>query len=199
MQSSKKQHYFTLIELLVVIAIIAILAAILLPALNSARERGRSADCLSNQKQIGHLIFTYTSDFNDFLPPSVDRAKYFMSTTHGNPGYWHGLLGGLYLDLPAQTDAAVYTGGIHGKVAFFYGNIVLARDEQKEKNAINQAISVKMDNGMPMAQKVAVEAGEEVRFLLNTDEGEILLTDYASCGKKWREENARISVWFKQK
>lgn len=88
---------------------------------------------------------------------------------------------------------------LNGKVAFVYGNIVLARDEQKEKNAINQAISVKMDNGMPMAQKVAVEAGEEVRFLLNTDEGEILLTDYASCGKKWREENARISVWFKQK
>ena len=53
------KHRFTLIELLVVIAIIAILAAILLPALNSARERGRSANCISNLKQLGSIITMY--------------------------------------------------------------------------------------------------------------------------------------------
>ena len=63
-----KKH-FTLIELLVVIAIIAILAAILLPALNSARARGRSASCISNLNQIGKAFIDYSDTFNDIVPP----------------------------------------------------------------------------------------------------------------------------------
>ena len=58
---------FTLIELLVVIAIIAILAAILLPALQSARERGKTSNCNSNQKQMGQLFSFYDNDFGSYF------------------------------------------------------------------------------------------------------------------------------------
>ena len=91
MKPSEGKRNFTLIELLITIAIIAILAAMILPALNSAREKARTIQCVSNLKQIGTALFSYTTDNQDFLPPVYDglkfRIRYYLFSYVGTPEY----------------------------------------------------------------------------------------------------------------
>jgi prepilin-type N-terminal cleavage/methylation domain-containing protein/prepilin-type processing-associated H-X9-DG protein len=74
-KNMKKKVNFTLIELLVVIAIIAILASMLLPALNKARETAKAIKCASNQKQLGVYLGMYASDFKT-MPPVVETLTW---------------------------------------------------------------------------------------------------------------------------
>jgi len=164
---------FTLIELLVVIAIIAILAAILLPALARAKMRAQSIDCISNFKQMGMALHMYADDFSERLPPGGDvdpmspnpvgldlqqAPVYSGSTRTSNFKKWLPYYLATYMSLQAPSEVQQHTNVVNAFVCPGYvggapRNICNGTYDPMSDNYVHAfAYSVTRTNAYPNSQ-----------------------------------------------
>nr|MCR5041479.1 hypothetical protein [Clostridia bacterium] len=97
---------------------------------------------------------------------------------------------------PRADEQTLSEHRLNGKIAFTFGPFVLARDSGKEIADISSPVKPLYKNGSPVFKVLTPVGNEAVRLMLATDDGEILLTDYASCGKQSYSPDSVITVWM---
>lgn len=162
--SCMKKNLFTLIELLVVIAIIAILAAMLLPALSQARARGNDTRCANNLRQIGTAMHMYCDQNRDFLPQAIvwssDYTKWqtrlipyltgLKSDATGNDFIVSGKPHGVFA-CPSQPETGNVLGNHYGMNYYIHGRAVSKRVKKTSERAMVLDISKGAADNNPYA------------------------------------------------
>lgn len=179
-----ERRKFTLIELLIVISIIAIVLAMLLPALATARRKAESVSCLNSCKQIGFGLHSYTAISNDVLPPSYN---YTISSYYG----------------PHLVSAAVF-----GAPALLSKNEWIMREENLA--TIEEAMRKSPFTGCPAAQKTylastirwslfAPDYYDDVLYKISSGSPapakKITLFKRTRIGVFWEQENGQWKVY----
>ena len=109
MKTGKQKRNFTLIELLIVIAVISILAALLLPALNSAREKAQGISCVGNLRQCGLSLRGYADDYKEYSITHYGNTPWYPVGTPGRAGTWvEQLRSNGYIKTPSNKRNAAF-------------------------------------------------------------------------------------------
>ncbi len=173
----EKSRGFTLIELLVVIAIIALLMAILIPALNGAREQGKRAACLHNLKGLGLAWIMYADD-ND--------GRLVRGNARDNDG-WVRRIGTLPIEGPIEEQLDAIRNGLlfeYAKMAKLYRCPVAKRNEMRTYSTVHSMNGVKFTGSGDVYKKLSEirRPGERLVFL--DDYGE----DWDACWAVWHTQ-----------
>ena len=156
---------FTLIELLVVISIIALLIAILLPALSKARASGRLVNCKSNLKQQGIGLHTYTNDYREFLPYAKNFAWQYSSEDPSMPYIQNVMAPYIEGDDPGNRVSAAYR---CPSVDAGYGESWLRDDPTATHYRYNTDMAIRYGPTMPLSPPTTsldqVKSPTEARF-----------------------------------
>ncbi len=133
-----RRRAFTLIELLTVIAIVALLAAILIPTLNSARQTAKSSRVLSNLRQIANTVFFYAADNNDTLPGRLNE---------GQTGYYKTGNGNLVTYLAPYLGCPEYIAGPALPCAIFLDQFAEPDSDESTRRFFVMNMRVSLDEG----------------------------------------------------